>query len=400
MAGSDQGSAEQKPASATVWMEKLTKFAAVLGAFVALGQTGSEAIRGYWQREADLAKAEQDLKLTQAKATQELELTRLKESSKLAQDYIQMLMNKDVSAPDRIMLLGALGQIKDHPLQTWAQKRYDAITKNLDAINRARDEQIKAYSEKDEKEREAHLIEAKIAEANEQAKLKSEDVAASGQFKEEVRKLSERLATLKGEIGVVVAKVDTRVTVTTRTDSGDTVPVTEVKSKAGEITSLMAKIDTKLMLTVFPPSAASNIDKYLPFVKAAMQEFQVSDKRIAAAILATIYIETGNFTPATQLGSDSQYRGRGFILMTGERNYTKMSARLGLGTRLVDSPEEANSPEVAARVLCAFFVDAEQRLQRAFERGDIAALYGIVAGSGGAAAKRFADTYQKLIVQL
>ena len=171
--------------------------------------------------------------------------------------------------------------------------------------------------------------------------------------------------------------------------------------KAGEIASLIAKIDTQMLLSVFPASAEANINKYLPFVKAAMQEFQISDKRIAAAILATIRVETGNFTPATQTGSESPFRGRGFILMTGERNYTRMSQRLGLGTRLVDSPEEANSPEVAARVLCAFFADAEQRLQRAFERGDARAIYGIVAGgSSTPAAARFAEHYDKLLAQL
>lgn len=386
MAGQETNSAERKP-PVTIWMENLTKIAAVLGAFVAVGQAGSEAVRGYWQRETD-----------RTKAAQELALTRVKESSKLAQDYIQLLMNKDVAPPDRIMLLGALSEIKDHPLQTWAKKRYDAIVQNLDAINRARDEQIRALGEKNEKEREVRVLEARIAEANEQAKSKSEDVVESGKFKEMARALSEQLARLKGEVGVVTVKVETSATVVARTETGTGVGIPDVQDKAREMTRLIERVDTRLLLSVFPASAEGNINQYLPFVKAALQEFRISDRRMAAAILATIRSEAQEFAPISDPQSDNKFRARGFIGIVGA-DYARMSALLGLGTRLVDYPEEANSPAVAARILCAYFLDENEKFGRgAVESGDAQVIYlRIVRGKQ---LNAFLQAYPKLLAQL
>jgi hypothetical protein len=388
MAGPDASSAERKP-SATVWMENLTKIAAILGAFVAVGQAGSEAIRGYWQRETD-----------RAKAAQELALTRLKESSKLAQDYIQLLMNKDVAPADRIMLLGALSEIKDHPLQKWAQDRHASITRNLDAISKAREAQIQAAEEKDEKERRARILMAEIAELNEEAKLARENVVESGKIKVKVKEKSEELAKVHGERGLAVAKLETSITVVARTESGGSVAASDVQDKAREITRLIEKIDTRMLLTVFPASAESNINKYLPFVKAAIQEFQISDRRIVAAILATIRVDAPDFEPISNPNSVAQFRSRGFIGLTGAPNYAQVSTRLGLGTRLVDYPDEANSPEVAARVLCAYFVDAAagNRLRQALDSGDPRAIYSYVAR--GPTPSRFVEPYEKLLAQL
>lgn len=388
MAGPDANSAERKP-SATVWMENLTKIAAILGAFVAVGQAGSEAIRGYWQRETD-----------RAKAAQELALTRLKESSKLAQDYIQLLMNKDVAPADRIMLLGALSEIKDHPLQKWAQDRHASITRNLDAISKAREAQIQAAEEKDEKERRARILMAEIAELNEEAKLARENVVESGKIKVKVKEKSEELAKVHGERGLAVAKLETSITVVARTESGGSVAASDVQDKAREITRLIEKIDTRMLLTVFPASAESNINKYLPFVKAAIQEFQISDRRIVAAILATIRVDAPDFEPISNPNSVAQFRSRGFIGLTGAPNYAQVSTRLGLGTRLVDYPDEANSPEVAARVLCAYFVDAAagNRLRHALDGGDPRAIYSYVAR--GPTPGRFVEPYEKLLAQL
>ncbi|MGH8563312.1 MAG: hypothetical protein ACREXW_04210 [Gammaproteobacteria bacterium] len=48
-----------------------------------------------------------------------------------------------------------------------------------------------------------------------------------------------------------------------------------------------------------------------------------------------------------------------------------MSTRLGLGSRLIDSPEEARSPEVAARIICAIFIDRLPKFQEALEKNDL-----------------------------
>jgi hypothetical protein len=85
--------------------------------------------------------------------------------------------------------------------------------------------------------------------------------------------------------------------------------------------------------------------------------------------------------------------------MSGRSNYERMSQRLGLGTRLVDYPDDANSPEIAARILCAFFVDAAQRWPTLFSEGDPSAIHRRIVG-GAPKPSRFVEPYQKLLAQL
>ena len=92
---------------------------------------------------------------------------------------------------------------------------------------------------------------------------------------------------------------------------------------------------------------------------------------MAAALIATIAVEAPNFAPNEEYSSGQEYenhrdlgninpgdgpryKGRGYLQITGRANYTEMSQRLGLGSRLVNSPADANSPEVASRILVAY----------------------------------------------
>jgi putative chitinase len=53
----------------------------------------------------------------------------------------------------------------------------------------------------------------------------------------------------------------------------------------------------------------------------------------------------------------TDYFGRGFIQLTHLRNYQRIGQRIGMGDQLVQNPELASKPEVAAKVLAAFFKD-------------------------------------------
>ncbi|HLY65020.1 MAG TPA: glycoside hydrolase family 19 protein, partial [Chloroflexota bacterium] len=85
--------------------------------------------------------------------------------------------------------------------------------------------------------------------------------------------------------------------------------------------------------------------------------------------LATIEHETAfTFQPlaeiegnmsARRLGYEGgmDYFGRGFIQLTHLRNYETMGRRIGIGDELVRHPELASDPQIAAKVLAAFFRD-------------------------------------------
>ena len=125
------------------------------------------------------------------------------------------------------------------------------------------------------------------------------------------------------------------------------------------------------------------------------------EKRVAAAMLATIHLEADQFSPAVTAGSD-RFRGRGFILLSGEQAYVRMSERLRLGTRLVDSPDDAVSPEVAARALCALFADA-LALQPLFADAGGQAFFQLAMRGRNTTsdqAARFDQTFEKLLARL
>ena len=100
----------------------------------------------------------------------------------------------------------------------------------------------------------------------------------------------------------------------------------------------------------------------------AMPEGQINTAVRQAAFLAQIAHETGGFQWFRELGADSyfarydgrrdlgntqpgdgpRYKGRGFIQITGRNNYQKAGEALGLD--LLDNPQQAETPEVGARI--------------------------------------------------
>jgi hypothetical protein len=94
--------------------EDISKAAMVLGTLLAIGQIGTSWISGYWQTQSELVKARKEINLAE-----------LRDRSALAESYVKLILNKETSEPDRIMLLGALSQLEGYPLQKSAKDRYD-----------------------------------------------------------------------------------------------------------------------------------------------------------------------------------------------------------------------------------------------------------------------------------
>lgn len=118
-------------------------------------------------------------------------------------------------------------------------------------------------------------------------------------------------------------------------------------------------------------SPKANVVRYLPFIYAALKERNIDDKATVIAALATIGVETGSFAPIseyasgdayegrtdlgnTQSGDGRRYKGRGFIQITGRSNYRQYGQLLGVD--LEGNPDLALDPQIAARILAAYFV--------------------------------------------
>lgn len=113
---------------------------------------------------------------------------------------------------------------------------------------------------------------------------------------------------------------------------------------------------------------------FLPYIEAAMAEFDISTPTRQAAFLAQVGHESGGLhwlvelwgPTATQLryevrqdlgncqpGDGYKYRGRGLLQTTGRGNYAATGAALGLP--LEDQPEQLGEPEAAARSAAWFW---------------------------------------------
>jgi len=170
---------------------------------------------------------------------------------------------------------------------------------------------------------------------------------------------------------------------------------------------------------MFPFAPVDNIKKYLPFVLDALEEENLGDKKMVLMALATIRAETGRFLPIDEgkskyntspgghpfdlydkrrdlgngaKGDGDKYKGRGFIQLTGKANYTQYSKSLRLGNKLVNNPELANDPKIAARILARFLKDKERRIKEALLDNDLRLARKLING-GSHGLDDFKDAY-------
>ena len=164
---------------------------------------------------------------------------------------------------------------------------------------------------------------------------------------------------------------------------------------SGELTNL---ISSQLVTRICHDSPPQNIHTHWPIISDSMQKLDLADKPMLLMAIATVYVETGRFTPIDEyvsrfnttanghpfdkyddradLGNTgypdgARYKGRGFIQLTGRANYKNIGAFIGLGDKLIADPESANDPEIAAKILAAFLKRAEKSIRKVLAREDL-----------------------------
>jgi peptidoglycan hydrolase-like protein with peptidoglycan-binding domain len=171
--------------------------------------------------------------------------------------------------------------------------------------------------------------------------------------------------------------------------------------------SVTADVTPEIVSKMFPFTPINNIRTNLPFVLAALDADNLGDKEMVLMALGTIRAETGSFQPISEgisrfntsagghpfnlydnrsdLGNQgppdgASFKGRGFVQLTGRANYTKFSAELGMGDKLVVQPDLANDPQIAAQLLALFLKDKEAAIRRALANNDLATARRLVNG--------------------
>ena len=185
------------------------------------------------------------------------------------------------------------------------------------------------------------------------------------------------------------------------------------------VAPVLPAVTVAVVSQIFPFTPVGNIRANLPAVLEALVEPQLTGKKMILMALATIRAETESFRPISEgpsrfntspggpdfdlydnrrdLGNQgppdgANFRGRGFIQLTGRDNYKVHGKAVGLGSQLVNNPELANDLEIAARLLASFLKSHELPIKEALIQGDLRTARRLVNG-GSNGLDRFTDAF-------
>ncbi len=162
----------------------------------------------------------------------------------------------------------------------------------------------------------------------------------------------------------------------------------------GPTASALPQITPELVhATLFPQTPIDNIRANLPYILNALAEVHLNDRDMVGLALATLRTEAASFLPVSEqvcrlntapggppfglyvqklgnqsLADASQYRGRGFIQVTGRYNFAAYSKKIFQDDRLLVRPLLAHDRATASRVLARFLKDREQSLREALKQ--------------------------------
>jgi hypothetical protein len=186
-------------------------------------------------------------------------------------------------------------------------------------------------------------------------------------------------------------------------------------------TSPPTGVTVDMVSKMFPNTPIKNIEDNLPFVLQALADAGLADISMVLMALATIRAETASFKPisegiskfntkpgshpfnlydnGTDLGNHGapdgeRFKGRGFVQLTGRANYQQHGAAIGLGNQLIDNPDLANNPDIAAKLLASFLKNKEKAIRNALKGGDLKKARKLVNG-GSHGLEEFTAAFRK-----
>jgi len=185
------------------------------------------------------------------------------------------------------------------------------------------------------------------------------------------------------------------------------------------VASQIPAVTVAMVCQMFPSTPAQNIAQNLPVVLNALVAPALASKPMILMALGTIRAETECFLPISEgqspdntspgghpfdlydfrkdLGNQgppdgAQFKGRGFVQLTGRSNYQVHGNSIGLGNQLIENPDLANDPDIAAQLLASFLKSREQSITAALATGDLTTARQLVNG-GSNGLGRFIDAY-------
>lgn len=165
-------------------------------------------------------------------------------------------------------------------------------------------------------------------------------------------------------------------------------------------------------------NGVDRIQQHLPLIVSALEDQGIADPDMLLMALATIRAESSGFAPIPEgkskyntsatgghdfdlydqkngnrgAGEGYRFRGRGFVQLTGRDNYQNVGRQIG-HQELVNDPDKANDPQIAAQVLAQFLKNHESEIRAALKNGDLKTARRLVNGGSHGLAD-FTAAYQ------
>ncbi len=157
--------------------------------------------------------------------------------------------------------------------------------------------------------------------------------------------------------------------------NGDNYPLyrpnmeSSLEEEKSPLNVIIGKQTLEKLIAGVPAKGREAARRNIPLIAQALDKEGILDSNVLAYALATVEHETDEtFEPLEEIQGrfsarrrgyegGMNYFGRGFIQLTHLRNYRSIGERIGMGEELVKHPELATVPEVAAKILAAFFKD-------------------------------------------
>jgi len=369
--------------------KRLTGLVAFLGSLVAVVVPATEAIQSYIQGSWQMKIKEREL------------------NHQIAMEYLKLAISNDTKPADRQRVLRLLALFVDTPLSSWAgselaeaQKQSDIHAKQADQMAKTiQDGQINIAKLNSD----IYIIQGQMDEAN-----SHQDTDRYWTLMTNLESLLLARRDQQAKLQIVVAQEKTIVT----SAGGELQPKNDLQQEV----NVLSKVDVSFVKTIFPDSSEEDISKYLPAFKNALSESGIVDAQLVSYTFAIIKVDSGIFRPIAEIGDGSKYEGRadlgntqqgdgkkyigrGFIQITGRANYQRMSQILGLGDTLLDSPEKALDPVIAARIGALFIKSKEVAIRARLNAGDPGGAERVVEG-GYYHLDSFLQTYRMALERL
>ncbi|HEY8084041.1 MAG TPA: glycoside hydrolase family 19 protein [Methylophilaceae bacterium] len=158
-----------------------------------------------------------------------------------------------------------------------------------------------------------------------------------------------------------------------------------------------SNVTAEQIMKIMPSARASDVQRLLPHINAAMQKYDITTAPREAAFLAQVAQETGDLNYLeeidngtnyskyegskklgnTQPGDGARFRGRGLMQTSGRANYEETGKALGVD--LINHPELLLTPKLAAASAAQYF--QLRNLNELADKSDINAITKAVNGT-------------------